>query len=198
VRELVRTNDAVLISAIEALLKGAHIRHMVVDQNMSVLEGSIGIFRAAFWSVTTNSMSRAGCSRMPALATRFAAMAAEQARLSEDAVLGGRLVLRQPRKGHRVGHDAILLAAASSAQPGERVVDLGAGVGAAGLAVASRVEDLAVTLVEIDPALAALARENAARNGLADRVRAVCLDVAAAPAALRRRRAGGRNRRITC
>jgi hypothetical protein len=44
VRELIRTNDAVLISAIEALLKGAHIGHMVVDQNMSVLEGSIGIF----------------------------------------------------------------------------------------------------------------------------------------------------------
>ncbi len=43
-RELVRTNDAVLISAIEALLKGADIAHMVVDQNMSVLEGSIGIF----------------------------------------------------------------------------------------------------------------------------------------------------------
>ncbi len=43
-RELVRTNDAVLISAIEALLNGASIAHMVVDQNMSVLEGSIGIF----------------------------------------------------------------------------------------------------------------------------------------------------------
>jgi len=43
-RELVRTNDAVLISAIEALLNGAHIAHMVVDQNMSVMEGSIGIF----------------------------------------------------------------------------------------------------------------------------------------------------------
>jgi hypothetical protein len=43
-RELVRTNDAVMISAIEALLKGADIAHMVVDQNMSVLEGSIGIF----------------------------------------------------------------------------------------------------------------------------------------------------------
>ena len=43
-RELVRTNDAVTISAIEALLKGANIDHMVVDQNMSVLEGSIGIF----------------------------------------------------------------------------------------------------------------------------------------------------------
>jgi len=44
VRELVRTNDAVLISAIEALLNGARIAHMIVDQNMSVLEGSIGIF----------------------------------------------------------------------------------------------------------------------------------------------------------
>jgi hypothetical protein len=43
-RELVRTNDAVLITAIEALLNGADIVHMVVDQNMSVLEGSIGIF----------------------------------------------------------------------------------------------------------------------------------------------------------
>jgi len=43
-RELVRTNDAVLISAIGALLNGANIAHLVVDQNMSVLEGSIGIF----------------------------------------------------------------------------------------------------------------------------------------------------------
>jgi hypothetical protein len=44
-RELIRTNDAVLISAVEALLKGAHIDHMVVDQNISVLEGSIGAFQ---------------------------------------------------------------------------------------------------------------------------------------------------------
>jgi hypothetical protein len=44
VRELVRTTDAVLISAIEALLNGARIEHMIVDQNMSVMEGSIGIF----------------------------------------------------------------------------------------------------------------------------------------------------------
>ena len=43
-RELVRTNDAVVLSAIEALLKGAGIEHLIVDQNMSVLEGSIGIF----------------------------------------------------------------------------------------------------------------------------------------------------------
>jgi hypothetical protein len=43
VRELVRTNDPVLVTAIEALLKGAEIHHVVLDQNMSVLEGSLGI-----------------------------------------------------------------------------------------------------------------------------------------------------------
>jgi hypothetical protein len=42
-RELVRTNDAVLVSAIQALLDAAKIPHVLVDQNMSVLEGSIGI-----------------------------------------------------------------------------------------------------------------------------------------------------------
>ncbi len=42
-RELVRTNDPVLVTAIEALLNGANIRHVVLDGNMSVLEGSIGI-----------------------------------------------------------------------------------------------------------------------------------------------------------
>src|SRR5436305_619207 len=80
--------------------------------------------------------------------------------VSEDAVLGRRLLLRQPKRGHRVGHDAILLAAATPARPGETVVDLGAGVGAAGLAVARRVAGISVALVEIDPALAALADTN--------------------------------------
>jgi tRNA1(Val) A37 N6-methylase TrmN6 len=102
---------------------------------------------------------------------------------SDDAALGGRLVLRQPLRGHRFGHDAILLAAAAPAQAGQQAVELGAGVGAAGLALARRVEGLGVTLVEIDPVLTALAQENAARNGLAARVRAVCLDVAASPGA---------------
>jgi hypothetical protein len=45
VREIVRTNDPVLVSAIEALLMGAGIRHMILDQNMSVLEGSLGFLQ---------------------------------------------------------------------------------------------------------------------------------------------------------
>lgn len=101
--------------------------------------------------------------------------------ITEDAVLDGRLVLAQPRRGHRFGHDAILLAAATAAKAGEHAVDLGAGVGAAGLALAARVGGLSVTLVEIDPALTALAADNIRRNALAPRVRAVTLD-ATAPA----------------
>jgi tRNA1(Val) A37 N6-methylase TrmN6 len=99
--------------------------------------------------------------------------------VTEDLVLGGALRLRQPGRGHRVGHDAILLAAACPARAGEHLVELGAGVGAAGLAVAARVADLAVTLVEIDSELAALAAQNAALNGLAARVRSVNLDAVA-------------------
>jgi tRNA1(Val) A37 N6-methylase TrmN6 len=95
---------------------------------------------------------------------------------TEDAFLGGRLRLRQPLKGHRAGHDAMLLAAATAAKAGERMVEFGAGVGAAGLAVASRVK-IDLTLVEIDESLAALARENAALNALVCRI--VVLDVAA-------------------
>jgi tRNA1(Val) A37 N6-methylase TrmN6 len=99
--------------------------------------------------------------------------------VTDDAVLGGRLRLKQPKRGHRVGHDAILLAATCPAHAGERVVDLGAGVGAAGLALAARVAGIEVTLVEVDAELAGLATENAQLNGLVARVHAVVLDVAA-------------------
>jgi tRNA1(Val) A37 N6-methylase TrmN6 len=95
-----------------------------------------------------------------------------------DAMLGGRLRLEQPRRGHRFGHDAVLLAAACPARAGDRVADLGAGVGAAGLAVAVRVAAV-VVLVEVDPDLAVLADANIRRNGLADRVTATVLDVTA-------------------
>jgi len=104
-------------------------------------------------------------------------MADRLAESSEDAVLAGRLILRQPLRGHRIGHDAILLAAAVAAAAGEHAVDLGAGVGAAGLALARRFDGVSVSLVEIEPELAACAAENIERNNLGDRVRAICLDV---------------------
>jgi tRNA1(Val) A37 N6-methylase TrmN6 len=86
---------------------------------------------------------------------------------TEDAFLGGKLHLRQPKSGHRAGHDAMLLAAATPARSGDRVVDFGAGVGAAGLAVAKRVAGIKLVLVEIDAQLSDLARGNAASNAVA-------------------------------
>jgi tRNA1(Val) A37 N6-methylase TrmN6 len=96
---------------------------------------------------------------------------------TEDAFLGGQLRLRQPRSGHRAGHDAMLLAAATPARPGDRVADFGAGVGAAGLAVAKRVAGINLVLVEIDAVLADLARGNAALNAIAAEV--IVLDLTA-------------------
>jgi tRNA1(Val) A37 N6-methylase TrmN6 len=90
----------------------------------------------------------------------------EAGEFTEDAFLGGQLRLRQPKSGHRAGHDAMLLAAATPARPGDCVVDLGAGVGAAGLAVARRVAGIKLTLVEIDAALAEFARANVAANDI--------------------------------
>lgn len=91
------------------------------------------------------------------------AAAPDLGEISTDEVLGGRLVLHQPRRGHRAGSDAILLAASVPATAGERAIDLGAGVGTAGLALHART-GARVLLVEIDPALAQLAAGNAVRN----------------------------------
>jgi len=101
--------------------------------------------------------------------------------LTEDAFLGGQLRVRQLKSGHRAGHDAVLLAAATPARPGDRVAELGAGVGVAGLAVASRVASIDLVLVEIDAALAGLARANADANAIHADV--IVLDVEADAAA---------------
>ena len=86
---------------------------------------------------------------------------------SLDAFLGGRVTLRQPRRGFRSGIDAVLLAAAVDAAPGQSVLELGCGAGAASLCLAARVPGLVLSGLEIQPDYAALAVENAARNGVA-------------------------------
>jgi tRNA1(Val) A37 N6-methylase TrmN6 len=106
--------------------------------------------------------------------------------LSSDVWLGGQLTLVQPKDGHRVGSDAALLAAAADPAEG-RVVDVGAGIGAVALALVGRRERLTADLVEIDDGLARLAADNAARNGLAQRVQILALDIRNARA---RREAG--------
>lgn len=104
---------------------------------------------------------------------------------TEDAFLGGRLRLRQPKAGYRAGADPVFLAAAVSAEAGQEVLDLGCGAGVAMLCLARRVPGVRVTGVELQPALAELARANLAANGLEGEV--VTGDIAALPAEIRSR-----------
>lgn len=94
---------------------------------------------------------------------------------TDDAILGGRLKILQPSLGHRAGHDAILLAAAAPIST--LALELGAGVGTAGLALLSRKRASEVTLVEINGELSELSSQNAIRNGFGNAVRVVRGDV---------------------
>lgn len=94
-----------------------------------------------------------------------------------DALLDGRLLLRQPARGHRAGTDALLLAALARGMPALDVADFGAGVGTAGLALALTAPERRLVLVELDHALAALAGGNIARNHLEARARVAVADL---------------------
>jgi tRNA1(Val) A37 N6-methylase TrmN6 len=100
--------------------------------------------------------------------------------LTEDAFLGGRLTLSQPRHGFRAGLDSVLLGAAVPAGS-EQVLDLGAGVGTAGLVALALDRARRADLLERDAATADLARANVERNGLVDRCRVLEADIGGRP-----------------
>lgn len=104
--------------------------------------------------------------------------------LSRDAFLGGKLFLYQPKSGYRAGIDPVLLAASVPARAGDRVLDLGCGAGAAVLCLGTRVPDLELFGLEVQPRYAALARRNAAAAGL--QVDVIEADLTAPPPAIRK------------
>ncbi|MEM1103207.1 MAG: methyltransferase [Pseudomonadota bacterium] len=93
-----------------------------------------------------------------------------RAAVSDDAFLGGGLRVMQPEHGYRAGLDAVLLAAATPGASGERWLDAGAGVGVAALCFAWRVAGVSIVCLDNDAAACDLARRNAGRNALSDRV----------------------------
>jgi tRNA1(Val) A37 N6-methylase TrmN6 len=101
--------------------------------------------------------------------------------ITEDHVLGGRVLLRQMGEGLRVAIDPILLAAAVPAEPGEIVLDLGTGNGVAALCLARRCAGCRVVGLELQPELMRQAAENATLNGLDAAVSVMVGDVAAPP-----------------
>lgn len=90
------------------------------------------------------------------------------ASITEDDLLGGAVRIRQPARGYRVTSDAVLLAALTPVQSGQRVLEMGTGYGQVALCLLARAPDLQVTGLELMAAAAALARENAALNGWGD------------------------------
>lgn len=105
--------------------------------------------------------------------------------LTRDAFLGGLLHLWQPRRGYRAGVDPVLLAATIPAFPGQSVLELGCGVGAAMLCLGARVSGLDLVGVEREERYAALAARNGV--GVACAFEVVCADISALPLTLRQR-----------
>jgi tRNA1(Val) A37 N6-methylase TrmN6 len=103
----------------------------------------------------------------------------QQAATTLDDFLGGRIKVAQPKQGHRAGSDAVWLQAAVPAQPRDKVLDAGAGVGVAGLCLLARCPQIHVTAVDIDEGAVALAETNAQRNETSAQFRAFALDLTA-------------------
>lgn len=89
---------------------------------------------------------------------------------TRDAILYGELMLDQPVEGPRVSVDTILLASFVKARGKERILELGTAHGAVALLLARKFPSVLIEGLEIQPELVEIARNNAAVNGLAERV----------------------------
>ncbi|MGH6981208.1 MAG: tRNA1(Val) (adenine(37)-N6)-methyltransferase [Stellaceae bacterium] len=101
--------------------------------------------------------------------------------ITDDSLLDGRVRLGQPAEGYRAAIDPVFLAAAIPAKAGDTVLDLGCGVGAASLCLAVRIPGCRITGIDSERGLVRLAGDNAARNGLSDRILILAGDLSRPP-----------------
>jgi len=86
--------------------------------------------------------------------------------LTNHKFLGGSIEVKQPRDGYRSGVDAVYLASSAPAIAGESVLDLGTGAGISSFCLDTRVKGLALFALEVQPAYASLAEQNAVDLGV--------------------------------
>ncbi|MGE0734549.1 MAG: DUF2007 domain-containing protein [Alphaproteobacteria bacterium] len=178
-KELVRSNDLVMLSWLRARLAEEGIELFLLDQHASAVDGSIGILpRRAMVADEHHARAKAILERGPDGPASVD---------TEDALLDGRVIVRQPADGYRISMDAVFLAACVAPKPGEIVLDAGSGVGAAALCLAARCAGVEIVGLELHDSLADFATENAGANNFADRVRFVTGDILRPPPAVAQR-----------
>ncbi len=175
-REITRSNDPVFLSFIQAELAAEGVEALVLDAFASSVLEPMNVTALQRVMVGDDDYWRA-----------WAVLEDAEERVSEDAILGGRVTLLQPKDGFRAAVDPIFLAASVPAQAKDQVLDCGTGTGAAAFALAARVEDISVTGIDVQPELIALASLAAARNDLEDRVDFHVADIARPPASMQTR-----------
>lgn len=180
-RPVLKTNNPVLLSFAQTLLRDAQIESVVFDENASVMDGSLGILPRRLM-VADDDFVRGQTVLREGIAPK------EQGALetTEDRFLDGRLVVRQPMHGFRAGLDAVVLAAAVPAGSGDYVLELGSGVGTASLCLAARIPGVAITGAEYESELVRISNANATANQLGDRVVFVTVDVLDLPSDMKR------------
>lgn len=167
-RELTRSNDPVFLSYLRSELDAEGIEPLVLDAFASSVLEPMNVTALQRVMVGDDDYWRA-----------WAVLEEAEERVSEDTILGGRMVLLQPKGGFRAAIDPILLAACVPAQPGDRVLDVGTGSGAAAFALLAREPWAWVTGIDVQADLIALAERSAVRNDLQGRACFQAMDVAA-------------------
>lgn len=184
-KELVRSNDPVFISWLMAALHGAGIHAVLLDQHMSIVEGSLGILPRRILVAEDQLDAAKGIIEAGPDQSVVEGIVVDDVATTADSLLGGKVIFYQPVEGYRAAIDPVLLAAAVPARAGDHVLDIGAGAGAASLCLARRVPECRITGLEIDPALVSIARTNAAENGFGEWLEFFAGNVAAPPFELR-------------
>lgn len=121
---------------------------------------------------------------MPSLSYKEMVIPLNNSDTTIDHLLNGQVALEQPRDGYRVAIDPVFLAAAIPAKPHEKILELGLGTGAAALCLLSRIPEVWITGIEIDAEMARLAKQNADRNGVAQKLHIIVGDILSRPAEL--------------